>query len=128
MREPLRAFNSHFTSLPVRRHLTSAAPAYWLFPGRRGEHLTTRAARYAVKGYIDQVRPMRCHDLRHSAATDALRASGGDVWLTAKMLGHADTRMVYQTYGHALTGDALRIAQARSQAIRAPNTRNVRPR
>jgi integrase/recombinase XerD len=117
---PLRAvalFSPFVT--PIRKYLSVTNPAYWLFEGRYGEHLSVRAAQNAVKRYIRRVRPVgfRVHDLRHVAATDTLTGSGGDVWITAKMLGHVDTRQVVRTYAHYLTKDAIRAAEARAMAL-----------
>jgi len=118
-RVPLRpvAILPPFVS-PVRKYLASARPGFWFFEGRRGEHPSVRAAQDAILKHLRRVRPdLRVHDLRHTAATDTLRASGGDVWITAKMLGHVDTRQVVRTYAHYLTKDALRAAEARAAAL-----------
>ncbi len=90
-----------------------------MFDGRKGEHLSVRAAQDAVTGYIKAVRPagFRVHDLRHCAATDVLTASGGDVWIASRMLGHTDTRQVVATYGHYMTKDVHRAGMARAQAL-----------
>jgi Phage integrase family. len=70
----------------------------------------------------------RVHDIRHVAATDTLVGSGGDVWITAKMLGHVDTRQVVRTYAHYLTKDAYRAAEARALGLKGGgNVRRLAP-
>jgi len=110
---------------PVRKYLGTLASrehgtGFWAFEGRRGEHLSVRAAQDAVKRYIRAVRPVgfRAHDLRHVAAVDMLRGSGGNVWVVAKALGHVDTRQVSRTYSVYLVKDAMVAAEARSLAVK----------
>jgi integrase/recombinase XerC len=113
---------------PVKKWLAGSAvhspPAYWAFPGRHGDRLSVRAAQDAVMRHIMAVRPVgfRVHDIRHTCATDILVASGGDVWITAKMLGHVDTRQVVRTYAHYLTKDAYRTAEARALGLKRRGT------
>ena len=102
----------------LQRYLATAASRFWLFDGRRGEHLSVRAAQDAVPKYLHRVRPdLRVHDLRHVALTTLLRASGGDVWLAAHMAGHADTRQIMRVYGHHLVKDSLRAAGYMAAAL-----------
>lgn len=49
--------------------------------------------------------------LRHTAASWALQA-GAPEWKVAKMLGHADTRMVSRTYGHLTPSHLTDVAEA----------------
>lgn len=56
-------------------------------------------------------RPLRIHDLRHTAASLA-RASGADLFLVARMLGHADPSITAQVYAD-LFDDELDVLQAR---------------
>lgn len=103
---------------PLQRFLAKAAPRFWLFDGRSGEHLSVRAAQDAVPKYLHQFRPdLRVHDLRHVALTTLLRASGGDVWLGAHMAGHTDTRQIMRVYGHHLVKDSLRAAEYMAAAL-----------
>ena len=44
------------------------------------------------------------HSIRHTAATWMLRR-GVPIEVVAKTLGHANTTMVYKTYGHILPND-----------------------
>jgi integrase len=46
---------------------------------------------------------IRLHDTRHTAATLML-ASGEDLKVVSKILGHADTRITVETYQHVLPG------------------------
>lgn len=55
-------------------------------------------------------RPLRFHDLRHSVATNLLRA-GVDVHRVQRILRHRDPRTTTQIYGHLLVDD-LRAAVA----------------
>ncbi len=50
------------------------------------------------------------HDLRHIAASTMLQASGGNLFETSQILGHADTRMLQRTYGHLLNAGADTIS------------------
>ena len=55
---------------PVQGYQSSAQPRYWLFEGRRGEHLSVRAAQDAVLHHVRRVRAdLRVHDLRHTTIT-----------------------------------------------------------
>lgn len=112
----------------VLGYLERACPRFWLLPGgrRNNEPLTTRQARQIAKSYLAAigVPAARVHDLRHSAATLAMRSTGGDSWLTAKMLGHSSQRMVEQTYAHFADRDAHRVAEAMAAAL----ARGGRPR
>src|SRR5437762_8013812 len=65
-------------------------------------------------------RPMRFHDLRHTAATLMLRA-GVDAHRVQRILRHASVTTTTDTYGH-LTVDDLRDAVAR---IGPKNSRSV---
>lgn len=95
-------------------YIAKAEPTFWLFPGQRnGEPLTTRGIRMIVKSYLAAVGvpAARCHDLRHTTATWAMRATGGDGWAVAHVLGHSSPRMVESTYAHAASREANRVAE-----------------
>jgi len=49
------------------------------------------------------------HDLRHTAASLAIRA-GADVVAVSRMLGHADSRMTLNTYAGLFTSDLTAVA------------------
>lgn len=97
---------------PVLKHLAATAPSYWLFGGRKGEHLSVRAAQDAVSKHLRHVRPdLRVHDLCHTAITTLLRQSGGDVWLAVNLAGHETSRGIINIYGHYSVKDALRAGE-----------------
>jgi integrase len=48
---------------------------------------------------------MRIHDLRHTCASLAI-ASGADVLVLQRMLGHASAAMSLDRYGHLMPGQA----------------------
>lgn len=59
---------------------------------------------------------MSAHALRHTAASDTLEASGGDLWLVGELLGHArlDTVKIYLR--HARSDEMRRAVDARFAA------------
>lgn len=65
---------------------------------------------------------LRTHDLRHTAATLLLRASG-DIKAVQAVLGHATASVTLDIYGHALSDSADRAADALSQALGADRAR-----
>lgn len=97
---------------PVLDYIQSADLRWWLWPGRRGEALNVRSARRLVKGYLEQLgrADFRCHDLRHQLTTMVLRASHGNVWAVAKMLGWRNLRQLESRYGHYSDQDGLLLA------------------
>lgn len=97
---------------PVLDYMRNADLRWWLLPGQRGEALNVRSARRLVKGYLERLgRPdFRCHDLRHQATTMLLRASGGNAWAVAKMLGWRNLRQLENRYGHYIDRDGLALA------------------
>lgn len=98
---------------PVIEYLAHADLRFWLLPGRRNEHLSVRTAQRIVMGYLARLgrADFRVHDLRHQATTMMLRASGGDVWSVARMMGWKNLKQLQDTYSHYLDQDAHRIAQ-----------------
>ena len=52
---------------------------------------------------VSHPRPLRFHDLRHTAASLFL-AAGVDAVVVQRILGHSDLRLTTQTYGHLLVG------------------------
>lgn len=53
------------------------------------------------------IKPISPHKLRHTSATLALAESGGDLHAVQKMLGHQQSRLTADLYGHA-TPERLR--------------------
>jgi integrase len=63
-----------------------------------------------------EVRTIRLHDARHSAAT-ILLALGVDVRVVADMLGHSQTRVTSDTYQHVLPAMARDAAERMGAAL-----------
>lgn len=61
------------------------------------------ARRHGAKG-------IRFHDLRHTHASELLRR-GTPVKTVGERLGHAETKMTIDTYGHLMDGDDEKAAQ-----------------
>ena len=66
------------------------------------------------------------HRLRHTANSLLIEA-GDDPLAIAGSLGHADTRMMFERYGHLLNHTGRRVAQTADQifAAREPSCRNI---
>ncbi|PHJ39945.1 integrase [Desulforamulus profundi] len=62
----------------------------WLFPNKKGGHITTRNAEKVIKN-IGKFAGLNIHPhvLRHTAATNMVR-TGADLVTVAQILGHAD--------------------------------------
>ena len=72
------------------------------------------------------VRQIRLHDLRHGRAS-LLLASGVDISVVSKILGHGSISITADTYGHLLSGVGKAAAEAASALVprghqRAPAT------
>ena len=77
----------------------------FVFPAHRGDgHIVGLQKPWALVRERAKLPGVRIHDLRHSYASFAI-ASGASLFMVAKALGHADTR-VTERYAH-LQGDAL---------------------
>jgi integrase len=61
--------------------------------------------------------PVSLHALRHSFATELLRAQQ-PVAVVAGMLGHAKPEVTYKYYQHVMRGDGRAAAEARAAQIR----------
>ena len=83
------------------------------------------------------LRRVRLHDLRHGRAS-MLLASGTDIALVSKMLGHSSITLTADTYSHLLAGvgkkaadaaDALIIRKPHEQSVSrlVPDTKQARP-
>ena len=83
----------------LRRQMEGKAPQDWLFPSRRGKHLSTRTVQKIFTTALqnsDVQKDASCHDLRHSFATHLLEA-GTDIRYIQELLGHArlETTRIY---------------------------------
>jgi integrase len=76
----------------------------WVFPNTKGKvrrrDSVMRSFRAAL-ARADLPAEIRFHDLRHTAATHALRAVR-PIHEVSKMLGHADPAMTLRRYAHVL--------------------------
>ena len=63
------------------------------------------------------VRQVRFHDLRHSCASNLLRA-GVDVVRVSKALGHANVHITLTTYAHAIPNERQGVADAMTRLMR----------
>lgn len=75
------------------------AHAHWVFPGRRNEHLSIRAAQKVV---VDRSGSaglpwVHAHSLRHSFASALMRATG-DLFKVQRVLGHASPTTTSRYY------------------------------
>jgi hypothetical protein len=84
---------------------------WWVFPGRRGEHLGVRAAQLIVDGYAREAlgRRLHPHTLRHSMASALMRKSS-DLRLVQMTLGHRNPKTTADYYLAWATSDADRAA------------------
>ena len=62
------------------------------------------------------LRRVRLHDLRHGRAS-MLLASGTDIALVSKMLGHSSITLTADTYSHLLAGVGKKAAEAADALI-----------
>lgn len=104
----------------VRRRAQGRLPTQPLFVSPRGGRLDSRNWRResgwtdaTVSLHLDGLRP---HDLRHTAATLLLRASG-DIKAVQSWLGHATAAITLDTYGHVMTDSVNRAADALGAAL-----------
>lgn len=63
-------------------------------------------------------KPLRIHDLRHTAASWML-AAGIPVHVVAEMLGHESTKTTYDTYSHVMPEGRRAVASAMSAILGA---------
>jgi integrase len=71
------------------------------------------------------LRPVRLHDLRHGRAS-LLLASGTDIALVSKLLGHSSISITSDTYSHLLAGVGREAAERASALV--PRARSGDPR
>jgi integrase len=62
------------------------------------------------------VRSVRLHDLRHGAASLRL-ASGADIAVVSKLLGHSSVSITSDTYSHLLAGVGKAAAERASALV-----------
>lgn len=103
----------------VHRHLTGRLEGP-LFTGPRGGRLISRDWRRQIgwaAGCQAIGRPgLRPHDLRHTAATMWLRATG-DVKAVQALLGHSQASMTLDLYAHLLTDSLSRATDLMAAAL-----------
>jgi integrase len=97
-------------------------PHEWLFTGSQGGRLDAhwwRAQRFHPAAEAAGLAGMHPHELRHTAASLAI-ASGADVKVVQRMLGHASATLTLNTYGHlfdtALDDVSARMDEAHQAA------------
>ena len=76
----------------------------WVFPNTRGKvrwRDSVMRSLHALLADAGLPTEVRFHDLRHTAATHALRA-GRPIHEVSKMLGHKDPAMTLRRYAHVL--------------------------
>jgi len=76
----------------------------WVFPNTKGKVRRRDSVMRSFRAALVQAglpTEIRFHDLRHTAATHALRA-GRPIHEVSKMLGHADPAMTLRRYAHVL--------------------------
>lgn len=111
----------------VREWLDRSDSPLWLLPGRRGEHLSVRAAQHVVKAALSKIGRSDCHthSCRHSAAVAVTRQTG-DLWLTSRILGHASVTTTQASYSRWDPSDADRAASALAGAWQPRKYRGTR--
>ena len=85
-----------------------------VFPNTRGKVRRRDAVMRSLKKFLKEANlpaDVRFHDLRHTAATLALK-QGMPIQVVSKMLGHSDPAMTWRRYAHVL--DDMREDAART--------------
>ncbi len=90
----------------------------WMFPGRRDEHLSIRAAQKVVKARCTAAGLpwVHAHSLRHTCASTVMRATG-DLHLVQRVMGHASPSTTSRYYLAFSPRDADRGAEAMERAL-----------
>lgn len=93
--------------------------------GRRldEKYVSDRLKAACIRAGIPPVSP---HKLRHTAATLALAESGGDLHAVQKMLGHQQSRLTADLYGHA-TPERLRGPMAYGDRLLGQVSEKISP-
>lgn len=95
------------------------AHPHWVFPGRRNEHLSIRAAQDIVYKRCRQAGLpgwLHAHSLRHTFASTLMRATG-DLFVTQRVLGHASPATTSKYYLAFSARDADEAAEAIEVAL-----------
>lgn len=74
----------------LRPYLETLGDTYWLFPGKEGKPITSRAIQQVIKkyAYLAKIPSLTPHTLRHTFATLLLR-QGTDLVIVSNLLGHS---------------------------------------
>ena len=85
----------------LRLYLERDRPTFWLFEGRRHEHLSTSAGRRAVCGHLRAIGAgwAHAHTLRHTFCSLLMRESH-DLYLVQLCAGHASPVTTAKAYLH----------------------------
>ncbi len=91
---------------------------WWIFQGRRGEHITTRAVALALDGYARDALGVRInpHRLRHTCGSMIARATS-DIRKAQMVLGHRSITTTARYYAAYTTREADDAAAALEQAL-----------
>jgi integrase len=94
-------------------------PETRLFPGKRG-HMTEWQYARAFKPAAKEIGMpgLTPHELRHTCASLAISA-GANVKALQTLLGHASAVMTLDQYGHLMSDDLTRVAEALNRAALA---------
>ncbi len=89
---------------------------------KTGQRSVSNGAQRRVMKYLGQIgrRDLRVHDARHTFITNLLKATNGNIFLAARLAGHADERQIVRTYGHLLLDDPIRAARALAEWMGRP--------
>jgi integrase len=91
----------------------------WVFPNTRGKVRRRDSVMRSFRASLEGARldpTVRFHDLRHTAATHALKA-GRPIHEVSKMLGHKDPAMTLRRYSHVLDDMGDATARAMEEAF-----------
>lgn len=91
----------------------------WIFPGRRNEHFSVRAAQEVVRAVGREAGMpawLHAHSLRHSFASAVMRQTG-NLFLTQQVLGHASPTTTSRYYLAFSSRDADAAAQALDRVL-----------
>jgi integrase len=94
-------------------------PDALVFPSRKGGHLTIGEYRWAFDPAAKKigVPGLVPHELRHTCASLAI-STGANVKAVQTLLGHASAVMTLDLYGHLLSDELSKVAEALDKAAR----------
>lgn len=99
---------------------------YWLFPGNKGDHISTDTVQRTCTQYLKLLgrSDMRGHGLRHSFASQVVREV--DIYTASQLLGHRSLDMTRRFYASFDLKDAAKAADALASAMlrRSPRLRS----